>query len=397
MSRFLAVVVVSAAVSHASAQGLDALKTAQNIAAKYKAEQYTFEGELLLLGQRGEAPSKLLSHARVSLAAAPGGKYFLRIEPEGRDAYSLISNGQKSWAFVPKLKQYTEEESAMVSQGDEDSGSGGSDSERDFSEYFARHVMPALSKLSDRMAAVDFHGDVEVKYEGRKQKWPLLRVASKADAERSQTLTQIAVDPESLNIGRMTWSVVTYEGTEKTIIQMTMDFKTFTVGPVPESTFTFEKPKNAKLVDAVPIPGQTGSFLLNHEAPDFELKTLDGEKVRLTDFRGKPVLLSFWASWCGPCRRELPELGALHDEYAKKGLVILGVNDEGKGTAKKFAEKIFLPFPTLDDSGEKVHRLYRVQAIPTLFLIDRDGKIVRFLRGGRETEALRAALAGAGL
>ena len=182
------------------------------------------------------------------------------------------------------------------------------------------------------------------------------------------------------------------------VLRLTVDFSSFQLGELlPGSLFSFIPPKNARLVDAVPIPGQTGSFLVNHPAPDFELKTLDGRRLRLGDLRGKPVLLSFWASWCSPCRRELPDLVKLYEEFRDQGLFVAGVNDEGKGTARQYAEKAGLTFTILDDSGEKANRLYRVRSIPCTFLIDRDGKIVRFLSGARDYGALRSALKAVGL
>ena len=151
-----------------------------------------------------------------------------------------------------------------------------------------------------------------------------------------------------------------------------------------------------KLVETVPIPGQTGSTLLNQPAPDFELKTLDGDKVHLADLRGHPVMLSFWASWCGPCRHELPGLAKIYEEYKDKGLVILGINDEGKGAARKYSEQAKLTFQTLDDGNLKAHRLYKVHSIPTIFLIDKNGKVVVFLKGSREPEKIKASLGALG-
>jgi peroxiredoxin len=255
--------------------------------------------------------------------------------------------------------------------------------------------MPALARVHANVKGADFGPEVEVKFENRKQKWPLLRVLSLPSSDQVQTLTQLAMNPETLDIARMVYSTVLRA--DKVKVQMTLDFTSFQIGPVPDSAFIFDPPKGAKLVDAVPIPGQTGSFLLNQPAPDFELKTLDGEKVRLADLRGRPVLLSFWASWCGPCRRELPQLSALLQEYKDKGLVVLGINDEDKGKARKYAGEAGLVFQTLDDSSSKVHRLYRVRSIPTVFLIDRNGKIVLFLRGAKEPAKLRASLSSVGL
>ena len=375
----------------------DVLQTVHAIGQRCQsAREYTFEGELLLVGQKGSAPGKELSHAKIKLASASAGKYYLRVEPEGKDTYVLVSNGEKSWAWVPKLKQYTEEEAGVRAE-DEGGEEGGSDSERDLAEAFVRTVMPALARLHVDAESADFNGEAAVKFENRSQKWPVLRVLSRPSRDNSQTLTQLAIDPETLAIARMVHTTLLREGGEKTVIVLTLNFSTFQIGSVEKSTFEFEAPKGAKLVDAVPIPGQTGSFLLNQPAPDFELKTLDGENIRLSDLHGRPVLLSFWASWCSPCRRELPQLSALHQEYKDKGLVIVGVNDEGRETARKYSNQAGLTFPTLDDSGLKAHRLYRVRSIPTLFLIDKDGKVVRFMRGAREPAAIRASLASVGL
>ena len=364
------------------------------------AKQYSFEGDLQLAGQRGNLPGRLLTQAKVKLAVAPGGKSFLQVEPHDKDAYVLVSDGQKSWAYVPRLKQYTETDGAAVTtDGDEDAepGEGGSDDERDRAETFSHMIVPALGRMVQTAEGIGRSGVAEVRYEGRKYSWPVVQVLSKKAAD-GQHLIEFAVDPETLRIGRLIWANVSYRNEERTVIRMTMDFSSFKAGEaLPESTFVFEAPKKAKLVDAVPIPGQTGSFLLNRPAPDFEVKTLDGQRVRLADFRDRPVLLNFWASWCGPCRRELPSIVKLHDEMKSRGLVVLGVNDEGRDIAQEYAEKAGLNFQTLDDSRLKLHRLYRVRSIPTIFLIDREGQIVRFLKGARDEAALRAALRSVGL
>jgi peroxiredoxin/outer membrane lipoprotein-sorting protein len=379
----------------AAAATPDVQQTVQSIGERCRgAHEYVFEGELVLSGQRGAEPGRVLSQSKVRLAIAPGGKFYLRIEAAGKDAYVLGSNGQKSWAYVPKLKQYTEEEAA-VSEGNDDE-EGPSDSERDLAETFVRMVIPALSRIDKEAQAADFHGEAPVRLDNRKESWPLLRVLSKPGSDRTQTLTQVAVDPQTLAIGRMVYSTALRDSPVKSVIQMALDFRQFQIGPVDESTFEFTAPKGVKLVETVPIPGQTGSTLLNLPAPDFELKTLEGDKVHLADLRGRPVMLSFWASWCGPCRRELPGLTKIYEEYKDKGLVILGIDDEGKGTARKYSEQAKLTFPTLDDANSKAHRLYKVHSIPSMFLIDKNGKVVVFLKGSREPEKIKASLAALG-
>jgi peroxiredoxin/outer membrane lipoprotein-sorting protein len=389
-----------AALSQAPA--LDVSKIVKEVAEKAgNAKQYSFEGELTLAEQRGSNPGRVLAQARVRLASAPGGKFLLRVEAPGKGEYLLVSDGQKSWAYVPKLKQYTEEEAARrpddAGEADE-SEEAGSGSERDLAEVFARQVVPILAGVFSTAESAAQAGEAEVKYEKKKRMWPVLRVISKRDSRNGASMTELTLDPASLQIGRLLWANVTYSNGEKIVVRLTVDFTSFQMdAALPDDTFTFTPPKHAKLVDAVPIPGQTGSFLLNRPAPDFELKTLDGQRVRLGDLRGKPVLLSFWASWCGPCRRELPDLVRLYGEFKDRGLFLAGINDEGKGTARRYAQKAGLTFTILDDSGEKVNRLYRVRSIPSTFLIDRDGKVVRFLSGAHDYASLRSALKAVGL
>ncbi len=111
-------------------------------------------------------------------------------------------------------------------------------------------------------------------------------------------------------------------------------------------------------------------------APDFTLTGLDGQEVSLSDFRGKPVLINFWASWCGPCRIEMPFLQEVYEEWNSKGLVVLAVNlQENRIIVEKFAESMGLTFPILLSPGSKIPLSYNVRGIPATFLIDVDGVI----------------------
>jgi thiol-disulfide isomerase/thioredoxin len=114
-------------------------------------------------------------------------------------------------------------------------------------------------------------------------------------------------------------------------------------------------------------------------APDWELKDLDGRTVRSSDFKGKVVVLDFWATWCGPCRAEIPGLVALQKEYAPEGLVIVGasVDEGGASTVKQFTEKLGVNYPVVL-ADEKVQQAFGgIEAIPTTFIIDRTGRIVK--------------------
>jgi len=118
------------------------------------------------------------------------------------------------------------------------------------------------------------------------------------------------------------------------------------------------------------------------KAPDFTLKSRDGVNVRLSDLRGQVVLLNFWASWCGPCRQEMPVLDQLQKKYGKLGFSVLGVNLDAKSSkAIKYLKDTPVNFTVLYDPEGKVSEQYGVQAMPSTVIIDRDGN-VRFLHKG---------------
>jgi peroxiredoxin len=120
-------------------------------------------------------------------------------------------------------------------------------------------------------------------------------------------------------------------------------------------------------------------------APDFTLRQVEGPNLRLAEQRGQVVLVNFWASWCGPCRVELPHLARLHDKYRSSGFLLLGVNiDEDPAAARALAGRLGLKFPVLLDTDKKVVGAYDLNAMPATVLIDRDGRVRQVHRGYRE-------------
>lgn len=119
-------------------------------------------------------------------------------------------------------------------------------------------------------------------------------------------------------------------------------------------------------------------------APDFALKTLAGPNLRLKEQRGQVVMVNFWATWCGPCRIEMPHLNRLYEKYRSAGFQLLGVNiDDDPQQAQQLAAKLALRFPVLLDTDKKVSRLYDLTTMPSTVLIDRDGKVRYVHRGYR--------------
>lgn len=114
-------------------------------------------------------------------------------------------------------------------------------------------------------------------------------------------------------------------------------------------------------------------------ADDFTLKSNSGENFRLSEHRGEVILVNFWASWCGPCRQEMPELDKLHKKYQKLGFTVLGVNVEPDSSpANALLSHNPVSFPILYDSENSASKAYAVKGMPTTVIIDRDGN-KRFL------------------
>lgn len=133
--------------------------------------------------------------------------------------------------------------------------------------------------------------------------------------------------------------------------------------------------------------------VIGHPAPDWQLPGLDGEAMALGDLAGRPVVLNFWATWCGPCRAEMPELQRLHERTAAAadGLVVVGINQgEAASQVTGFRQQIGVDFPTALDQRLGVSRQYGVNSLPTTFFIDRSG-VIRDIFIGPMSDAVLAA------
>ncbi len=135
------------------------------------------------------------------------------------------------------------------------------------------------------------------------------------------------------------------------------------------------------------IPAPQQGFL----APDFTLETLAGESITLSELRGKAVLLNFWATWCPPCRAEMPAFQQAYQDYSDQDFVILAVNaiqQDNLAAIHEFQAEYGLSFPIVLDNDGNVSRAYQVRSLPTSFFIDKDGVISEVVIGGPIAEAL---------
>ena len=141
--------------------------------------------------------------------------------------------------------------------------------------------------------------------------------------------------------------------------------------------------KSGVMGDSVPFTG--------FEAPEFSLKSQTGETMSTLDYLGKPLVINLWASWCPPCRAEMPAMERIYQEYKDEGLEILAVNittQDSKQEAVQFARDLGISFPILFDESGIVSQTYHLQALPTTFFIDEIGVIREVVIGGPMSETL---------
>jgi peroxiredoxin len=127
-----------------------------------------------------------------------------------------------------------------------------------------------------------------------------------------------------------------------------------------------------------PVPGRP-------TAADFDLKDPEGRPVRLADFRGKPLIVNFWATWCPPCREEMPSMQRAHAAVSKEGIGLVAINvGEDADTVAEFLADARVEFPLPLDEASKVVMSYPVRGLPTTFVVDPDGRLTYVATGGRE-------------
>ena len=136
------------------------------------------------------------------------------------------------------------------------------------------------------------------------------------------------------------------------------------------------------------------SFSNSAKAPDFNLKDQCGVTHSLENYKGKVIFLNFWATWCPPCKKEMPDVESIYKEYGenKKDVVILGINSEKENEVKKFLKDKGYTFPTVIDENSEVMRKYFIQAFPTSFVIDKEGNVYGYVMGGLTKEQIRQVI-----
>jgi thiol-disulfide isomerase/thioredoxin len=174
-------------------------------------------------------------------------------------------------------------------------------------------------------------------------------------------------------------------------------------GPVADSVFAFTPPEGAKEVEKLSLFGAMATLgktpdLVGQAAPEFALRGVDGKSYSLAALKGQPVLLDFWATWCGPCRKAMPSVEKAFQEYKDQGLMVLGVDGaEEPALVEEFLKKTPMTYPAVLSGDSTILKDYQVTAFPTFVLIDRDGKVAAYEAGFGGDEMLHHMLEKAGL
>ncbi|HWA84248.1 MAG TPA: redoxin domain-containing protein [Fimbriimonadaceae bacterium] len=171
---------------------------------------------------------------------------------------------------------------------------------------------------------------------------------------------------------------------------------------IPESTFDSTPPKGVNLADGGNGEGEQQvnpkpPVPVGKPAPDIQVTGLDGKKLKLSSLKGKIVLIDFWATWCPPCRASLPITQKMYKTYRSKGLQVVTISDEDRGTVSKFVKDNNYSFPTFLDAGDKASKLYNVEAIPCLVIVDAKGNLSSYSVGLEPERTVIQNLKKAGL
>lgn len=326
------------------------------------------------------------SQVRVTLAAEAPGKMRVSVKEAGLNLL-VVSDGRSTWWYLPNKKIYTRVMAAA------NFGASRQEANGEQPNVAAQAVLNLVGRYTDVESLAPgavLKRKAHLKLQGKKIPCYVLELRQAGhtheiwvDAERFLVLRHKEVSMRESNGRQVTTEIET-------------KVKRVSLGAPAAVLFSFVPPSRAHEVQALGIPGERVT-LAGKTAADFTLKDTRGEKVSLSDLRGKVVLLDFWATWCPPCREELPHVDDLYHKLKGHNAVVLGVSDEGRGTVRSFLKKHSYDLPTLVDSSDAVHKMYGVQAVPTLVIINPRGVVVADYVGERTEEQLTAALKTAGL
>jgi peroxiredoxin/outer membrane lipoprotein-sorting protein len=298
----------------------------------------------------------------------------------------LVTNGETTWRALPSEKRWAQETLALLDdEDDEDKNDEGKSKDQPGD--------PAATAASSLVGRYAVFGKLAAR-----AKWIKSQTLKVGDAKADCEVVEIDLgkSKHTVWIDRERYLVVQHE--EKVTnadgyLKMQLRLRKFALrDQVEDSLFAFNAPEKWKKEESIVFPNEQGRSLEGRAAPAFRLSTVEGENVDLAELRGKVVLINFWATWCPPCRAELPDISKLHQKYAGSDTVILTVNNEGGAIAKNYVKDKKLSLAVLNDTKRQVSKLYGIRAIPTVLVVDKKGVVRHHWTGQRPVDVLTKAI-----
>lgn len=347
-------------------------------------EVYSHAKTVHIVAKREETwskPGRSTSVATVEfeIALRGGQDYFARSKAGGQESVA-VSDGEHTWKALPSKKQWTQVAAAAVDNNAEGEppDARSLDLRSSLTRILAGRYV-AMAKVAENPRIT---GEEDYKIDGAKVRCYVIR-ASAGGMDHELWVDQqrfvILQDKEKGQVDGM-------------LADLHLKVSAIEINsPLADTLFQFEPGKGWSEAEMLLLPGEEHMMLTGSRAASFALKTLEGEPVALEQTRGKVVVLDFWATWCPPCREELPYIEKLREEFAGQ-VQFFGVNNEDSGTVKNFLKNHKYELPVLMDAKRQVDRQYGVSAIPTMFIIDKQGVIRQHFIGSRSEAKLRQAI-----
>jgi peroxiredoxin/outer membrane lipoprotein-sorting protein len=293
----------------------------------------------------------------------------LRIEETGSSEPSvIISDGKTVWEFFPESNEYTATPAGKQGFGQ---------------SFIAPYSL--LNEIREPARIIGF---------GRVADTDCTMLTIGRDGNHTRTLW---IDPHTNFIRRDEAKDISTRGGASSSQSSTTTFSVARAIDTPDSAIFSFDPGKTRAIERRELQKAASVTSIGTLAPEFTLRNLQGEEVRLSDLRGKIVVLDFWATWCPPCHLSMPTLELLSRQFKDKGLVVLGIDDEDPKEQSAFLASFGYSFSSLVDPATKVKTLYNVEGIPATILVDRQGKIKTYDVGTATYESLWEGLQALGI
>jgi len=316
----------------------------------------------------------------------------MRIESKGpMGETTIVTDGEYTWVYISALKQYVKKAAILGPQA-----------------LFESLGMGNITDPSIAIGDAKILGEETIEVDGNKyvcwvveKKLDKLKMPQPGGAELTDGVITLWIDKDLKIDWKMTMSVKMQGDPMPKPVEMKQERikRALTLDvDLPDSLFRFTPPEGAKEVAEFARPHPITSNLAGKPAPEFRVKSLAGETFDSANLKGKVVLLDFWATWCAPCRKAMPSVEKIHQEFKDKGLVVLALNvGEEREMVEKFLKTVKVTYPVALTTDTDVVSAFQVNALPTYVVITPDGNIAAYQIGSAGEAALLEALAKAGI